>query len=164
MNGIAVVQAALASTQFLLETYLSDLDEDALLARPVPNANHIAWQVGHLINAEAHMIREQIPDAEMPALPEGFGEKHVKETATCDDPASFHSLAEYKALFGQVRQATINEIGKLSDEDLDRETVGNMAKFAPRLGDYLMLVSNHTLMHGGQFSVLRRKLDKPVLF
>jgi len=28
----------------------------------------------------------------------------------------------------------------------------------------LVLTANHTLMHGGQFTVLRRKLGKPVLF
>jgi hypothetical protein len=39
-----------------------------------------------------------------------------------------------------------------------------MAKFAPRLGDLFQLVANHTLMHAGQFSVVRRKLGKPVLF
>jgi hypothetical protein len=27
-----------------------------------------------------------------------------------------------------------------------------------------MLISNHSLMHTGQFSVVRRKLGKPVLF
>ena len=39
-----------------------------------------------------------------------------------------------------------------------------MAQFAPTLGSLFLLVSNHALMHGGQFSVVRRKLGKPVLF
>ena len=47
---------------------------------------------------------------------------------------------------------------------LDRPTTGRMAKFAPTVGAMLLLVSNHTLMHGGQFTVVRRKLGKPVLF
>ena len=57
-----------------------------------------------------------------------------------------------------------SNLSELSDADLDRPTQGRMATFAPRLGDLLVLVSNHTLMHGGQISVLRRKLGKPVLF
>jgi hypothetical protein len=28
----------------------------------------------------------------------------------------------------------------------------------------ILMVSKHTLMHGGQFSVIRRVLGKPVLF
>jgi hypothetical protein len=39
-----------------------------------------------------------------------------------------------------------------------------MAPFAPTLGALFVLVANHALMHGGQFSVVRRKLGKPVLF
>ena len=38
-----------------------------------------------------------------------------------------------------------------------------MAPFAPTLGAFLMLISNHTLMHAGQFTVIRRKLGKAVL-
>jgi len=37
-------------------------------------------------------------------------------------------------------------------------------KFAPKLVNLLLLVSNHTTMHAGQFTVVRRKLGKPVLF
>jgi hypothetical protein len=39
-----------------------------------------------------------------------------------------------------------------------------MAKFAPTVGAMLLLNANHVLMHAGQFSVVRRKLGKPVLF
>jgi hypothetical protein len=52
----------------------------------------------------------------------------------------------------------------MPDADLDKPTQGNMAQFAPTLGALLLLQSNHTLMHAGQFTVLRRKLGKPVLF
>ena len=67
-------------------------------------------------------------------------------------------------LFDKVRSATSAALAKLSDADLDRPTTGQMAGFAPRLGDFFMLVANHTMMHAGQFSVVRRKLGKPVLF
>jgi hypothetical protein len=39
-----------------------------------------------------------------------------------------------------------------------------MAQFAPTLGALFILISNHVLMHTGQFTVVRRKLGKPVLF
>ena len=39
-----------------------------------------------------------------------------------------------------------------------------MAKFAPTVGAMLLLNANHTMMHAGQFTVVRRKLGKPVLF
>ena len=62
------------------------------------------------------------------------------------------------------RAATLAAVDNLSDADLDRASTGMMAKFAPTLADLLILVSNHTLMHAGQFTVVRRKLGKPVLF
>ncbi|MBV8230589.1 MAG: hypothetical protein JO329_11450, partial [Planctomycetaceae bacterium] len=46
----------------------------------------------------------------------------------------------------------------------DRPATGKVAAFAPTLGHVLLLASNHTLMHAGQFSVVRRLLGKPVLF
>ena len=39
-----------------------------------------------------------------------------------------------------------------------------MAQMAPTLGALLLLNANHVMMHAGQFTVVRRKLGKPVLF
>ena len=41
---------------------------------------------------------------------------------------------------------------------------GDFAKWAPTIGALLLLTANHTLMHAGQFTVVRRALNKPVLF
>jgi hypothetical protein len=51
----------------------------------------------------------------------------------------------------------------MSDADLDKPTAGDMAKYAPTLGGLFLLQANHTLMHAGQFTVVRRKLGKPVV-
>ena len=63
-----------------------------------------------------------------------------------------------------MRAVTIAAVDKLSDTDFDTPTKGSMAKYAPTLGDLLVLTANHTLMHGGQFTVVRRALGKPVVF
>ena len=85
-----------------------------------------------------------------------------EDGATAD--AGFLTKAEYVDLAKQMRTATLANLAKLSDADLDRASTGRMAQFAPKLADIFLLVSNHTLMHAGQFSVVRRKLGKPVLF
>jgi hypothetical protein len=164
MRATEAIQHALTSTRNMLVWYLSDLSDADLLVRPVPGANHLAWQLGHLIQAEVYLVKEQLPDVPYPALPAGFAEQYTKETAQADAPKGMRTKGEYVELFSKLRDTTIAAVGKLSDADLDRPTTGNMAKFAPQLGDLLLLVSNHTLMHGGQFTVLRRKLGKPVLF
>jgi hypothetical protein len=162
MKGTEVIQTALKGTQFVLNMYLSDLGDADLLVRTSPNANHIAWQLGHLIAGEPMLVRMILPDAKYPALPDGFNEKYGKDGAKND--TGFLSKNAYLELFHSVREATINHVGKLSDADLDKPTTGQMAQFAPNWGAMLVLISNHTLMHAGQITSVRRKQGKPVLF
>lgn len=163
MNGSKVIETALASTQHMVNWYLNDLADADLLVRPLPNTNHIAWQLGHVIASETRLAR-QVPSISYPALPAGFEEQHAQEMATQESTKGFLSKQKYLDLFNQVRGATIAGAAKLSDADLDRPTEGQMAQFAPTHAALLILVANHTMMHAGQFSVVRRKLGKPVLF
>ena len=164
MKASQIIEGALDSTQFLTNHYLSDLSDADLVVRPLPGANHIAWQLGHVIASEVGMVRSQLPNAAYPELPPGFAEQHNQEMAGQDPPKGFLKKQQYVDLFNRVRETTKAAVAKMSDADLDRATTGNMAQFAPTLGAFLMLVSNHTLMHAGQFSVVRRKLGKPILF
>jgi hypothetical protein len=112
MTGKDAIRTALMGTQQVLSWYISDLSDADLLVRPAPNANHIAWQLGHLINSEKGLVGKNVPGATYPELPAGFADQHSK----------------------------------------------------PTVGAIFLLESNHTLMHAGQFTVVRRKLGKPVLF
>lgn len=147
-----------------MEWILSDLSDADLMVRPVPEANHSAWQLGHLIASERDIVLGQLPSATMPELPAGFAAAHSKETATSNDAKAFCSKDEYVALLGTMREATFAEVRKLTDADLARPTVGNMAGFCPTLGSIVGLLSDHIMMHLGQITVVRRKLGKPVLF
>jgi hypothetical protein len=164
MNGREAIQAALESTRHLLNWFVSDLSDADLFVRPVPAANHIAWQIGNVIVGDQYLVKSQLPDAAYPELPPGFLETHGPEGTKKDGPDGFLTKAEYLALFDEVRSATIAALSGLSDADLDRPTTGQVAQFAPTLGLLFLGASNHTLMHAGQFSVIRRKLGKPVLF
>jgi DinB superfamily len=164
MNGVKAIQSALEGTRFVLNWYVSDFSDADLLIRPVPEANHAAWQIGHLISAEGHLVSPQLPDTAYPELPAGFRDNHGSEGAKKSSTEGCLTKAEYLSLFDAARSATIAAVGKLSDDDLDRPTTGNMAQFAPTLGQLLILTSNHTLMHAGQLTVIRRALGNPVLF
>jgi hypothetical protein len=164
MHAKDVIQTALTSTKNLLDMYVSDLSDADLFLRPVPGANTIAWQLGHLIGAEPYLVRQALPEAAYPELPAGFDTAYTKETSASDSPQGFKTKKEFLDLFNKVRGASLAAVAKLSDADFDRPTQGKMAQFAPTLGAMLILVANHTLMHAGQFTVLRRKLGKPVLF
>ena len=112
MDAKDAIGSALGSAQHMLEWYLSDLSDADLLVRPVPAANHIAWQLGHLINSEPHLIRMELPDAAYPALPAGFAEQHDKGAASQDPPTGFGTKQQYLDLFTRLAvKYNVNVIG-----------------------------------------------------
>jgi hypothetical protein len=164
MNAKDVIANALDLNYSVMANYLSDMTDADLLVRPAPDANHIAWQLGHLIAAEAQVFLKEIPGAKPPELPAGFAQQHSKETAKSDSPTGFLKKEEYLALCKKVREATKAALAGLSEADLDKPTGGPMAKHAPTVGKLLVLTASHVMMHAGQFTVVRRRLGKPVLF
>jgi hypothetical protein len=158
------VKHALNSTQYIVKWYLSDLSDADLLVRPIPEANHIAWQLGHLVYAERGMMSKEFADIPFPELPAGFAQQHSKATAGMNPPTGFATKEEYLGLLHKVRSATLAGLEQINDADLDRPAIGEMARVAPTLGAMLLLQANHAMMHAGQFTVVRRKLVKPVLF
>src|SRR5215218_3021353 len=161
MDGRDGIKAALESTRYLLNWFVSDFSDADLPVRPVPGANHAAWQIGNVITGDVFFISQELSDTPYPELPRGFYELHGSEGAKKDE--GFLTKAEYLALFENVRNATIAAVGKLTDADLDRPVTGKGKVLAATLGKLFLMLSNHTLMHAGQFTVIRRKLGKPVL-
>src|SRR6185369_12293898 len=96
-------------SEFMVENFLSDLSPAELLQRPAPGANHVAWQLGHLISAETRLVDAALPGS-MPALPEGFAERHTKETAASDNPKDFLSKDGYFKLAKTVRAAALRAL------------------------------------------------------
>jgi hypothetical protein len=162
MNVKDTIRSALKGNQGMLSMTLADMTDQDLLVRPVPGANHIAWQLGHLILAEQRVMT--MLGGTPPPLPAGFAEQHKKDTAAVEPPKGFATKTQYLELFNQTREATLDAAAKLSDVDLDKPVEGSMARIAPTLGSLASFPASHAYMHMGQFSVVRRKLGKPVLF
>ncbi|MBK9127703.1 MAG: DinB family protein [Phycisphaerales bacterium] len=146
----------------VVEDYVNDLADRDLCVRSVPDSNHIAWQLGHLISSDVHML--QALGRAAPTLPPTFDAAHSKETATSDDPAKFCRKAEYLKLTEQVRSAKLAALAATPEEDLDKPGPESMRAYAPTVGAVLMLLGTHWLMHAGQFVPIRRKLGKPALY
>ncbi len=161
MQGKDVIKYTLASTQNILGMFIADFSDEDLLVQPVPGANHLAWQLGHLCGSEGHLLSKHLPGVAYPDLPPAVREQPKGGSG---ETKGFLTKGEYWSLFEKVRQATIAAADGLSDADLDKPNSGELVQFAPTLGGLLILVANHTLMHAGQVSVIRRRLNKPVLF
>ncbi len=146
----------------VLKTYISDWSDQEMLMRPGKGCNHAAWQIGHLIAAEADLLNSVCPGASV-LLPAGFVDRHSKETIGVDDPAKFLSKEQYLELFEKQRAATKAALATLPDADLDRPSPEKFRKMFPTVGAIFGLIAGHPLMHAGQFVSVRRQLGKPVL-
>lgn len=164
MNAIDLLVGALKASEGVTLGFLDGFSDADLLDRPVPGANHAGWQVGHLLLSERFILAGHLPGVSYPALPAGFEARHGKEGAQINDASGWPSKGEYERLFRETRAATIDAVSKLTESQLDHPTEGRLAAKAPKLGNLIQLIANHDLMHGGQFSVIRRKQGKPVLF
>jgi hypothetical protein len=163
MNAREAIRSSIEMANMIGSGYLEDLSDADLMVRPVPGANHIAWQLGHLIASSQGMVDTAFPGT-MPPLPAGFQEKHTPETSASDDPGAFHSKAEYVKLMNAQREAALNKLASLSDADLDRPAPEEYQAYIKTLGDLFGIQGSHLLMHAGQWAVVRRKLGRKPLF
>jgi hypothetical protein len=162
MNAKHVLHSALTFSRTFLPRLLTDLSDSDLFVRPVPGANTIAWQLGHLIVTEQRALTG-VFGGTPPPLPEHFATRHGKEGAGDDSSQGLATKAVYLDLYDRTRQATIDALEKLPEADLDKPTEGNIARMAPTVGDAFLLMAQHPLLHVGQYSIVRRKLGKPVV-
>ena len=163
MDVVNLLVEGLSGSMGMLKMHLGDFSDADFLTRPVPHANHTAWQLGHLTCAEANLLNSFAPGA-IPAPPADFAAKFAKDTASLDDSKSFPSKAEIISMYEKVRADTITWTKSLTPADLDKPGPEKMARFAPTVGRLLAMLPVHDSMHLGQIQVIRRALGKPVIF
>jgi hypothetical protein len=158
-----IIKASLDTAAFCVNGYLQDLADKDLLIRPVAGANHIAWQLGHLIKAEHELINMVCPNS-MPPLPAGFSEHYTKETSELDGASAFHPKDVYLKLMNEQRAGTLAALEKVSDEDLERPSPEQIREYSPTVGATFALQATHWMMHSGQWVIVRRKLGRDPIF
>ena len=163
MSIASQIKAELNLPGFVVQGYLQDLTDDQLMIRPHEKANHIAWQLGHLIASE-HSLNNMVCPGSMPALPEGFAEKHSKEAASSDDKGAFCTKDEYMKAMEEQCAATLALLDRLNDAELEKPAPDDIQKFGATVGAVIAGQSAHWMMHAGQWVIVRRQLGKEALF
>jgi hypothetical protein len=148
-------------TKFMLQMHLGDISDAELCARPVDSANHIAYQVGHLISSTTNAINVVTPGA-MPPLPEDFASRH--SGACAKNNSGFDTKQQLLDRFNATIDSAIAWAQKLSEADKAKPLPEKMHGFARNAGELMIMLPVHIAMHVGQMQVIRRKLGKPVLF
>jgi hypothetical protein len=157
------IKTSMETPTMVVNGYLADLTDADLLRRPTKGANHIAWQLGHLIVSEHNLI-EMVCPGTMPKLPDGFAEKYTNDTAPVDDPAAFHKKDEYLRLMNEQRAGTLAALEKLSDDDLEKPAPEKIQQFGATVGTVFAGQNMHWVMHAGQWVIVRRQLGRKPLF
>ncbi len=161
------IQASLEMPAFVVKSYLNDLTDEQLLVRPMAGAvgqlNHIAWQLGHLIQSEHGHISD-LGLGCMPELPKGFADRYTRASASSDRVEDFDSKEDYLRLMDQQRSGTLTVLAALTDEQLMEPSPEKMRYFGPTVGSVFAGEAAHWMMHAGQWAVIRRQLGKPPLF
>ncbi len=160
MNARDAIKLGIDMSQFIALGYVEDLNDRELLHRPCPGANHINWQLGHLIVSEREMTEKVAPKS-MPALPAGFAERYTKDTAGSDDPKQFCTKDELLRVFREQRAGTLAALERQTDASFDGPSG---LEYAPTLGALYSMHGSHWLMHAGQWAVIRRQLGRKPLF
>lgn len=162
MDAKEIIIRSLKGTANVISLSLADLADEDLLVRPVPGANHIAWQLGHLICACNNMMN-LIKPGSMPELPPGFAAAHAKDRASDDRKENFLTKSQYMELMDKQREAVISLINDFPPDQLDQPGPERIRALAPKNADLFSLQASHPMMHVGQFTVVRRLLNKPIV-
>lgn len=163
MNACEAIRQSIETADMISKLYLDDMSEEEMMHRPHEKANHIKWQLGHLIISDNDMVNGCCPGA-VPELPAGFREKYTKETSGSNNNADFDSKADLMEMFTKQREATFTKLGQLSESDLDSEAPESMRAYAANTGAAFGMLGIHWTMHSGQWAVIRRQLGRePVM-
>ena len=138
---------------------LADIPDDQWFAMP-GGVSHVAWQVGHLINAELFLCLNRIRGP-LPIDDEIYHPDIRKPFSRTSDPSADASLypapARIRELLDRVHAHVLAEIPKY-DEALLSEPLAAPHRICRTKGDCLIWAPRHELIHAGQIALLRRQL------
>lgn len=163
MTQLDVLVKNLTDNLEMLKHHLADFSDTDMMVRPVPAANHAAWQLGHLVFFEV-MVCGMYELKGAPKLADDAKTLYGKDGASIDDPERFYKKEEGLNLLSQAHGVIVEWVKTLSEADLARPGPPPFKGWVDTIGDLLVAIPGHAMMHIGQFQVIRRKLGKKILF
>ena len=153
-----LVHSLANSKEFILR-FCGDLKQEEYLHRPTPNANCVAWLLGHLVLTDRRVLAGVFGVTDLPPLPPGF-EKQFSREEGCPQAAEFGDSSILLPLFAQTRDRLIAAVLAATTEDLDRQITPPHPRFKT-VWEAANFMGLHTTMHAGQITIIRRSLGRP---
>ncbi|MEM6690681.1 MAG: DinB family protein [Planctomycetota bacterium] len=162
MDAKDAIKYTFHMSRTVVKSYIADLEDTALMCRPHPGCNHIAWQLGHIIASEVQLLESVSPGSGI-ELPEGFVEHHAKENTGSDDRGHFLNKEQYLALLEKLQVAVYETLEATDESEMDKPGPEFLKGFADTVGEVFVLIANHPMMHAGQWVPIRRQFDQPIV-
>lgn len=161
MNPNQFLIDSIRQSHELVAMHLADFTDAELLVRPVPGANHAAWQLQQVANFDVIIANTLAPDS-TPPFPEQY--KATKANVDSDDAAQFMKKDEVLAVLKSASEVICKTLATATQDELEQPTPEGFRDFAPTMGNLVALSATHGAMHLGQIQVIRRKLGKVRVF
>ena len=127
-----------------------------------PACNHALWFAGHMAIIDNFFLSLVVPEKAR-QLPD-FQAKFGMGSQPTSDPAAYPAVESVLATMRERRQALLEVLSGLSDDDLARKTPPGAPDFLPDVGSVFELATWHEGQHSGQLTVARRALGhKPLV-
>jgi uncharacterized damage-inducible protein DinB len=143
---------------------LIDDMQDAPLTFPTPKGgNHPLWALGHLAYSEGELLRIMLG---RPNPLADWKERFGAGSEPKGDAKAYPSLAEVRKAFTDARAATLDILGSLTDDDLDRpskECPPELTEFVGTYAGCFMVLVIHPMHHRGQVADARRAAGRKPL-
>ncbi len=161
LTASSAIARGLRANQVLAHRYLDDLKPAEFDHQPFPGVNSAAWVLGHLVLTERRALGAL--GAELPELPAGFEEKFKVTGQPAPEQGHLGEPAQLLRLFDAHRDALVRAVEAAADTHLSQEInlSSRSAALYPTTGELAAFMGQHTALHLGQVTVIRRSLGYP---
>lgn len=127
-----------------------------------PNCNHALWFAGHMATIDNFFLSLVAPEKTR-QLPD-FQAKFGMGSQPTNRPAEYPPPESVVETMRERRQALLETLDGMTDDDLARKTPQGAPEFLPDVASVFELAIWHEGQHSGQVSVARRALGHKPLF
>src|SRR5438552_967878 len=153
-----VLAHSLSVSKGMLHRFVDDLSPQEFLHRPTPQANCVAWLIGHLTLSERSLLgRLGVPANRLPELPSGFEHRFSREEG-CPQASEFGETSMLMPLFDKHRDLVIAQVRTADAKQLDTPLEKPFPPMFTTVMELAAFLSHHASMHAGQISMIRRSL------
>lgn len=154
-----VIANGLAANGSFVHRYVDDLKPEEFHHQPMPGVNSAAWVLGHLILTERRTLGA-FEGVKLPPLPDGFEANFAQTGKPAGDQHALGDGPELVALFDATRATLVDAVRAAPPEKLAGAPPRN-SPFFSTLGEMAAFMGQHTALHVGQVTLIRRSLGYP---